>query len=176
MEQPSERWLEQLYGLYATSLHRYALRRVDRHTAEEVVAETFVVAWRRFDRVPPENPLPWLYGVARNLIANHNRSDGRRQALTTRLGHSAMSIGEPVNDSGLLDALALLRASDREALLLVAWEGLSTAELATALGCSEVAARARLHRARRRLSALLREPAHLRTTEIGEVSCDGTPG
>jgi RNA polymerase sigma-70 factor (ECF subfamily) len=176
MEQPSERWLEQLYGLYATPLSRYALRRVDRHTADEVVAETFVVAWRRFDQVPPENPLPWLYGVTRNLIANHNRSDGRRQALALRLRHSAPSTGEQAAESGLLEALALLRPSDREALLLVAWEGLSTTELSTVLGCSEVAARARLHRARRRLSALLREPARARSTEIGEVSCDGTPG
>ena len=174
METRSERWLEQLYESYATPVHRYALRRVSRDAAEEIVAETFVVAWRRFAQVP-DNPLPWLYAVARRLVANHRRSDNRRHALLTRLGDSAPHTSYSPADSGLRESLATLRHSDREALLLVAWEGLSTAELAVALGCTEVAARARLHRARRRLRAAMSADHDQPLTQAREV-CDGSAG
>jgi RNA polymerase sigma-70 factor (ECF subfamily) len=174
MERRCERWLEELYESYATPVHRYALRRVGRDAADEIVAETFVVAWRRFERVPDE-PLPWLYAVARRLVANHRRSDNRRHALLTRLGDSASPGSDSPSDRGLRESLATLRDGDREALLLVAWEGLSTAELAVALGCTQVAARARLHRARTRLRAAMAENRDRPLREAREV-CDGSAG
>jgi RNA polymerase sigma-70 factor, ECF subfamily len=174
MDRRSEHWLEQLYESYATPVHRYALRRVGRDAADEIVAETFVVAWRRFEQVP-DDPLPWLYAVARRLVANRRRSDNRRHALLTRLGEGvAYGSGSP-SDRGLRESLATLCDGDREALLLVAWEGLSTAELAVALGCSQVAARTRLHRARRRLRAAMADDRERPLTEARKV-CDGSAG
>lgn len=131
----------------------YALRRSDRDTAQDVVAETFAVAWRRLDAVP-RDPLPWLYAVARRVLANQRRSTARREALKTALARSTAGFAAPV-DHDLADALRRLPSGDRELLTLVAWEGLSPREAAAALGCSDTACRLRLHRARRRLAALL---------------------
>jgi RNA polymerase sigma factor (sigma-70 family) len=136
----------------------YALRRVRRpEDAAEVIAETFATLWRRFDRCPQGEELrPWLYGVARRVIANQRRGERRRSALTERL---VASLDEtafeaavlPEDTSKLARAFASLNDSDRELLSLVAWEGLSRDELATAVGTSRSVVRLRLHRARRRM-------------------------
>lgn len=136
----------------------YTFRRVrDPEDAAEVIAETFVTLWRRFDRCPEGAELrPWLFGVARRVIANQRRGAWRRTALGERLVanfdaaafHAADSPDEP---SPLARAFTGLSASDRELLALVAWEGLSRDELATAFGTSRSVVRLRLHRARRRL-------------------------
>jgi RNA polymerase sigma-70 factor (ECF subfamily) len=145
---------EEIYREHVGAVAAYALRRAPREAAEDVVAETFLVAWRRLDRMP-EEPLPWLYGVARRTLANHRRSAARRASLAHRLEIEAPpgSIG-PV-DERLLDALRVLRRRDREVLMLLAWEGLTPAEAAQVLGCSPVAYRIRLHRARKRLALAL---------------------
>lgn len=170
MEADRERRLEELYGRYAREVRIYALRRMDAGAADDVVAETFVVAWRRLEHVP-ESALPWLYGVARRLIANQLREAARRRALLARLTQARSATEAGSRQPRLTYALARLRARDREALLLVAWEGLSTAEMAIALGCSPQAARARLHRARRRLRSLLDEDECIihQTTLRGEL-------
>lgn len=137
----------------------YAVRRTERHVAQDVVAETFLIAWRRLDEVP-ELELPWLYGVARRVLANELRSARRRRALAERssmLLHAQLETA--AGDSNVIAALARLGARDRELLLLTAWEGLSAAEAAAALGCSRAAARVRLHRARRRLEDELEQVA-----------------
>lgn len=154
VEGDRERRLADLYRRHASSVHAFARRRVDAPTAEEVVAETFVVAWHRLDELS-EPALPWLYGVARRLIANQLRGADRRRALLTRLAEQPSGGTAETSRGVLLDALSSLRARDREALLLAAWEGLSTEEIAVALGCSPAAARTRLHRARTRLRVLL---------------------
>ena len=157
-----ERDLEVLWDAWHRQVLAYALRRSDAVTAEEVVAETFVVAWRRLDEVP-ERPLPWLLAVARRVLANHRRAQARRRALGDRL--RAQPVAEPEGDSGdpgVRSALAALREADREALLLHAWEGLDNAEAAAVLGCSPNAFAVRLHRARRRFAeALEREEVAL---------------
>ena len=146
----------------------YGLRRVDADTAREVAAETFTVAWRRAGAMP-EEPLPWLLATARRVLANEVRRRGRSERLASRLRESTgtSSGGGPVADHAeqVVDA-ALLRSAldrlderDREVLLLVAWEGLDHAGLATTLGCSPGAARVRLHRARRRLASVLETSA-----------------
>jgi RNA polymerase sigma factor (sigma-70 family) len=129
----------------------YALRRADRATAEDVVAETFVIAWRRLDDVP-DPPLPWLLGVARRVLANQRRGERRRHALLDRLRREPAPQPPPAEQGRALAALAGLGERDREALLLHAWEGLDHAGAGTVMGCSAAAFAVRLHRARRRFA------------------------
>lgn len=135
----------------------YALRRADAAEAEDVVAETYLTAWRRFDAVPAD-ALPWLYGVARRVLANTRRSTRRRAQLRARLaGEYSAVVPDPGNqliESALMRlALARLSNKDREALMLVAWEGLDNERASIVLGVSTAAFAVRLHRARRRLDA-----------------------
>ncbi|MGF7120680.1 RNA polymerase sigma factor [Rhodococcus sp. BE178] len=146
-----------LWGDYVGRVSAYACRHVDHHTAQEVVSETFMVAWRRLPEVP-EKALPWLLGVARNIVSNHRRGDRRRDALTekvARMEHVAMSTpGADIavtDRAEVLEALATLTSTEREALLLTAWDGLSATEAAHVMGCSVPAMHVRLFRARRRL-------------------------
>jgi len=148
-----------LYERHRDDVWRYLRRRTDHHVAEDLTTEVFVVAWRRREE-PPEAELPWLYGVARNVLANHRRGAGRAAALTERAEHEAPAVerdhAEPADArADVLAALKRLAPADREVLLLVAWEGLTSAEAAKVLGCRPTAARARLHRARKRLRAVL---------------------
>lgn len=145
----------------------FALRRVGgREAAEDAVAETFAVAWRRRDRIP-EPALPWLYGVALRVISNQRRSDRRHRKLEARLTFEA-GVREAAPDSAesldrrraFFAAFAELEEREREVLRLVAWEGLETREAATAFGCSPGAFRVRLHRARRKLAKQLEAAGH----------------
>lgn len=141
----------------------FALRRIDPADAEDVVAETYAVAWRRFEDIPPD-ALPWLYGVARKTLANYRRSVRRRLQLATRLiGQLDSEFVEP-GPADLLEgveemrsALGSLRRMDREVLMLVAWEGLDNHDAARVLGISTEAFAVRLHRARKRLAAEIDE-------------------
>ena len=148
----------------------YALRRVrEPEDAAEVIAETFATLWRRFDRCPQGVELrPWLFGVARRVVANQRRGERRRSALGERLfenlDRSALERVDSEEYAGpLARAFASLSESDRELLSLVAWEGLTREELAVALGTSRAAVRLRLHRARKRLRAAL-PPTQVRLT------------
>jgi RNA polymerase sigma factor (sigma-70 family) len=136
----------------------YATRHVGHETAPEIVAETFLQAWRRWEEIP-EQPLPWLLSTARKTIANQRRSTRRRVALQDRIATleriaRVPDVGEMVEARAeALTALAGLPNTEREALLLVVWDGLTADQAATALGIRPGALRVRLHRARRRLSA-----------------------
>jgi RNA polymerase sigma-70 factor (ECF subfamily) len=157
---PRAERFERLYTTYYASVLAYALRRASRTEADDVVAETFTIAWRRLADVPDE-ALPWLYEVARRVLANRRRAEARRGALLDRL-RQVPAMTRPSGDlRSLASAFATLPDHEREALALVTWEGLSTAEAARAAGCSDVALRVRLHRARRRLRRALAdsEPA-----------------
>lgn len=199
---------ELLYAKYAPAVKAYVLRRADASSADDVVAEVFVVCWRRFEDVPID-PLPWLLGVARRVLSTQRRGERRRGALHDRL---AQTLGDSISempedvvgevstgsaeempagfaggvpsrlaadalhsptgataqsgngalggtaDARLAGALARLSESDRELLLLIAWDGLSPAEAAAVLDIKPATARVRLLRARRRLTqALSRE-------------------
>lgn len=148
----------------------YTLRRVrDPEDAAEAIAETFTTLWRRFDRCPHGDELrPWLFGVARRVIANQRRGRRRRSALSERLVASFdqtafENVGARDDTSPLARAFASLNASDQELLSLVAWEGLTREELAVTLGTSRAVIRLRLHRARKRLRDAL-PPTHIRFT------------
>ena len=135
---------------------RFAAARTDPERAKDVAAETFLVAWRRLEDVPDE-PRPWLLGVARKVLAGQYRSESRREALAGRLrartpgGDAADLAGGLAERDTVLAAFAALRERDRELLRLVAWDGLSPAEAAEVLGVTRLAFAVRLHRARRRL-------------------------
>ena len=160
---------ERLYRAHADRVHAYVRRRSDDETADEVVSEVFLIAWRRLDAVPRE-PLPWLLGVARKTLANHRRAASRTAALNARVKPTVVTSAEHTGgDHAVLEAVATLDPRDQEVLLLVAWEGLRQEEVATVLGVSRPAVATRLHRARQRLARALaaqEEPALGR----GEVS------
>jgi RNA polymerase sigma-70 factor, ECF subfamily len=160
---------EELYRVHADRVHAYARRRSDDQTADEVVAEVFLIAWRRLDAIPLD-PLPWLLGVARKTLANQRRATSRAAALNARIEATiATPAGQTGGDHAVLVALATLDPRDREVLLLIAWEGLRQEEVSTVLGISRPAVATRLHRARKRLAEALAgqdEPVRRR----GEVS------
>jgi RNA polymerase sigma-70 factor (ECF subfamily) len=142
----------------------YALRRVpDRSGAEDVAAETFLVAWRRLDDIPAD-PLPWLLGIARHVIHNELRSARRRDRLATRMGSQSLRHEPAPGDaspaqSGVRQALERLSERDREVLLLTTWDGLDHRRAAAVLGCSRGTFAVRLHRARIRLARELNDGA-----------------
>lgn len=136
-------------------LRAYAARRVGADAADDVAAETMMIAWRRRDALPAE-PLPWLYGIARNLVARQHHSAARRRSLHRSLEFERAGPGEePAGDPALATAWAALRRRDREVLALIAWEELSVHEAAIAMGVSAPVFSVRLHRARRRFEAQL---------------------
>jgi RNA polymerase sigma-70 factor (ECF subfamily) len=126
-----------------------------------VVAETFLIAWRRLDAMPAgDGDRLWLYGVARHTLANQHRSERRRDRLAERLRRelpaALHSVPAPAPETGAIRAaLGRLGSDDQEILRLAGWEELRPDQIATVLGISQVAARSRLHRARRRLRAAL---------------------
>jgi RNA polymerase sigma factor (sigma-70 family) len=149
----------------------YALRRTDAEEARDVVSETFTVAWQRFDDVPEgDAAMPWLLTTARKVLANHRRAAESRMRASL-VGPRAETPDHPedvVGTASLVQAFNALDERDREALALVAWDGLAPREAAIVAGCSAATFSVRLHRARRRLTALLGEvdqPLHLTTEE-----------
>ena len=155
---------ELLYAKFGPAVKAYALRRTSAGAADDVVAEVFLVCWRRFEEVPAD-PLPWLLGVARRVIGTNRRGEQRRAALHGRLRDHATSALATVAapDTALSDALAMLSDGDRELLLLIAWDGLTPAQAASVLRIKPATARVRLMRARRRLGrALGRADSHVR--------------
>jgi RNA polymerase sigma factor (sigma-70 family) len=159
---PDERGarFDSLFAAHFAEVRAYVVRRAGGTPVDDVLSETFLVAWRRLDAVPVDG-LPWLLGVARRVLANQRRGDARRAALIDRMATLAprARAPEPAGDvfGPLADAIASLAAAEREALLLVAWEGLEPRRAARVVGCSPAAFRARLYRARRRLAAQLGE-------------------
>lgn len=133
----------------------FALRRTSGEAdAEDAVAETFAVAWRRVDRLPePEAALPWLLATARRVLANQHRAAGRRLRLGLRLGAQPQDAPAIHGvETPALEALARMRPEDQELLRLLVWDGLSQAEAGGALGISANAVGIRLHRARGRFA------------------------
>jgi RNA polymerase sigma factor (sigma-70 family) len=145
----------------------YALRRTRADEAQDVVAETFLVAWRRLDDVPAHEARLWLYGTARRVLANRARSERRRGRLDARLREQPVVTHTDAHQGGTVAAaFARLRPDERELLSLVAWEGLDTEEISRVLGCSANAVRVRLHRARRKLARELEDDEALSGTQL----------
>ncbi|WP_433354181.1 RNA polymerase sigma factor [Microtetraspora malaysiensis] len=149
---------EEIYGKYHDAVLAYIVRRTDNgHDAADVLAETFLVAWRRLDEVPAgERARPWLFGVARRTLANLYRGARRRTALSERLraelAHAHRHVAPETEPSAVAAAFRRLPEQDRELLALAGWEGLDFGEIAVVLGCSRNAVRIRMFRARRRFA------------------------
>lgn len=160
-------FFEELFETHYWTVRAYVLRRAASSVVDDVVAETFLITWRRLDSVG-DDPLPWLLGVARRLLANQYRAERRRSALLVRLqslvGPGLAWEAPAAMSLQLAAAMTALSAPEREALLLVAWEGLEPGRAAQVAGCSSAAFRVRLHRARRRVSNALEQcsdgPSH----------------
>jgi RNA polymerase sigma-70 factor, ECF subfamily len=154
MQRPADERFNVIYQQHFDAVAAYVRRRVPRDVADDVVSETFLVCWRKLDDVPAE-ALPWLYAVARKTLANQRRTVARQEMpVSVEIAVDAPPL---IGDQLLGEAFARLSESDREVLRLVAWEGLSPRQAAIVLGCSAVACRVRLHRAKRRLANRLAE-------------------
>jgi RNA polymerase sigma factor (sigma-70 family) len=139
-------------------LRRYVVRRAPAAAVDDVLADVFLVLWRRLDDVPADDPLPWSYAVARRCLANAQRSTRRQLGLVERIGRLDPPLPPAEEDpdhSALAAALDALPAVDREVVTLWAWEELAPREIATATGLTANAVSIRLHRAKKRLAAEL---------------------
>jgi RNA polymerase sigma-70 factor (ECF subfamily) len=136
-------------------LRRFLARRTDPATAEDVLAETLLVCWRRAEDLPDE-PLPWAYGVARNCLRNAERTTRRQERVAARImavdpPRETETEPEPEGDVRVREALSRLRPAEADLLRLWAWEQLEPAEIAVVLGITPNAASVRLYRARGKL-------------------------
>jgi RNA polymerase sigma-70 factor (ECF subfamily) len=154
---------ERLFAGHYGELVRFAQRRVGIDAAGDVVAETFLIAWRRLGEVPADRARAWLYATARHVIANELRARQRRDRLSQRTrddiaadrtvaGDHAAVVIEQLRVRAVLESLSRM---DQEVLRLTEWERLDLSEVAAVLGCSRTAAKVRLHRARRRFARRL---------------------
>ena len=152
--------LEGWFRAHADRVLAYLLHRTDRETAQDVLQEVFVTAFRKAAQLP-DPPTGWLFGTARRLLANAERGNRRRDLLALRVADTTpRNPRSPFDDNGVGDvvagALAQLSNSDQEVLTLSAWYELSAEQAAQALGCSRATYTVRLHRARHRLADRLR--------------------
>ncbi|MGY0235038.1 RNA polymerase sigma factor [Longispora urticae] len=169
-----------LFNRHGPHIHRYLARRLGHEPADDLLAETFLVAFGKRDRYAADRPdaRPWLYGIATHLVAQHRRDEVRRYRLVQAVppagdepGHAervALDVTSQALRGLLLDALAGISDGDRDVLLLVAQEQLSYEEVATALAIPVGTVRSRLHRARQQVRAALGASEPM-TTTIEEV-------
>jgi len=153
-------WFDAVFTDYAVAVHRFIRRRIQLTTAaidaDDITADVFTVVWRRRADVPDDAVLPWLYGVARHLLANHYRKMNTQVRLLDADVDAANDPAELVaaNDE-LSRAWLQLGARDRQILALIAWEGQTEAGVAEVLGLSVGGASSAITRARQRFSSLL---------------------
>lgn len=173
----SDATFRRVFDAHFEAIHRYCLRRLDTDDANDATAEVFMVAWRRIADLPSgEESLPWLYGVARNVVSNQRRSSRRKVRLVSRLG----SIAEPPVDPPDLqvvqhsevvemhEALQKLRPKDQELVRLKAWEELSNQQIGQILGISDRAVEGRYARALRKLGKSLTTGSNLASRLVEE--------
>jgi RNA polymerase sigma factor (sigma-70 family) len=153
-----EDWFTSIYAAHYGHIVNYGRRRLaDVDAATELAQEVFVVAWRRRAQVPAHS-LPWLYGVARRLLANRWRAGRAAPAASPSPNLELLADHRPTDPDAAVgladvrDALARLSELDQEILRLIGWEELTVSEAARVLGCTPTTAAVRLHRARRRLT------------------------
>lgn len=160
--------LTRLWVEHHEQVTRFVARRVSPELVDDVVSEAFLVVWRRLDDVPAD-ARPWLFGVARNVLATQLRTHGRWRALSVRLEQQPEPARQGADDAAaeradLRQAWELLSDGDREVIALVAWDGLTAVEAAHVLGCRPTTFSVRLTRARKRLLAFSEVPSE--TAEV----------
>ncbi len=180
----AEKRFTHLYEVHYRAILAYVARRLDSMaSAQDLTEETFLVAWRKLDQVPPdEEGLYWLYGVARNLLANHHRRTSRRRSIAARFRLEG-DAPEPPEDQlirndearAVLEGLERLRDQDRELIRLAYWDELPHAAIAELLGCSRNAVGVRLHRAVKRLEKAMAHSGHSLVGEFRVGAPEETP-
>lgn len=175
----AEERFRDLYDRHHPALVAYFARRVGSQKAADAADDVFAVAWRRFDDVPRgDGALPWLYGVAHNVLANLRRGERRGNRLVARIASQRQPdlLGpEPqvlrnLDGQQVVHALATLRPADQELLLLSYWEGLTHVEIGDVLHCSKSAVDARVHRALERMRQAMRRTGHIPISPANEAS------
>lgn len=155
--------VQDLFIKHGPALLGYLVRRVDNpEDAADLLSETFVVAWRRRADVPAApGDRPWLYGVARHVLANQRRSLRRREAATQALAALVVEVTTPAPELSIdvRRALAGLDPLDREIVTLSVWEALTSSEIARVVGVPPSTVRARLARARACVRSAVAHPA-----------------
>ena len=149
-----------LFDRHFRTIHRFLCGRVGSQLAEDLSAETFAIAFRRRSAYDSSrlDALPWLYGIAINVMRGHRRSEERRLRADARAaadGGTATDGVDPPLDETVASALLALSEQDRNLVLLFAWAGLSYDQLAEALGIPLGTVASRLNRARSRLRSSL---------------------
>jgi RNA polymerase sigma factor (sigma-70 family) len=157
---------DEVFAADFASLHGFIARRVGRSTADDLTAETFAIAFRRWEDVDPSRPVrPWLFGIASNLLCHHWRKERRMLRAYARTGLDPLLAEEGASLDRLdaqnlrpvlAAALAELRHEEREVLLLRAWAQLSDTEIAESLSLPVGTVKSRLSRAREHLRNRLR--------------------
>ncbi len=156
--------IELAYADHVREILAYCLRRTGQPEAHDAVAEVFAIAWRKISELPEEpETLPWLYGVAANVLKNQSRSSNRTRNLRVKIGSQA-----PERDPGpetqaidraihteVVQAISYLKPKYRDVIRLVEWEGLSRTDVAEILGISRAAVDQRFHRAYQQLARRL---------------------
>jgi RNA polymerase sigma-70 factor (ECF subfamily) len=140
---------------------------------DDLAADVFTIAWRKLGDVPADDPVPWLIAVARNVWRNGARAGRRRATLSARLPRPDVEPPPPEPDDkpgGVAAVLATLSDEDQELLRLLAWDGLTPSQIAVVLGCTQGAARVRIHRARTRLADALDVTRVAAGTETGRTA------
>ena len=184
------RRFDALFRAYSAGILAYCGWRLQSESdAQDAMAEAFLTVWRRLDDVPEgEGARAWVYAVARRVMANQRRSQRRRVVLQEELARQAERSAAPSLDSApsadgaaheaVHAALARLKPVDREVLLLAEWEGLTSSEIATVMGCLTVTARGRLHRARLRFRDTYRTVAsgEAAPTDVEATDVDAARG
>ncbi|MGI9628157.1 MAG: RNA polymerase sigma factor [Longimicrobiales bacterium] len=171
----------EVYDATFDEVRRFCLRRLPASDVNDAVSEVYLVAWQKADKVPPgEESLPWLYGVARNVVRHTDRSNRRRVRLTTKARREPVgTVAGPEThvvrrseDEALIAGIGRLSLSDQEVVRLRAWEDLTAPAIALVLGCSVAAAEKRVARAFQRLEKTLaaarNSPTDLRATIPGK--------
>ena len=151
-----------VYEGHVDAVMVHCLRHLRRSSAEDAVSDTFLIAWRKLDQLPAD-PRGWLIVTAHNVIRNQYRTQARSVALETRLQQITRIAADPAHVTAerradLLTALKALTDDEREAVMLVSWDGLTGSEAARALECSPGALRVRVHRARQKMAAAIGDP------------------
>jgi RNA polymerase sigma factor (sigma-70 family) len=172
-----------LYERHARAVYRYLARRAGPSAAEDLLSEVFVAALDGRTRVVAHDSgsaLPWLYGIAMNVLRRHFRQGAAQWVAAEDPGMDWDAVDARLDAEAkrgqLRSILSVLSERDRELLLLVAWEGLTPAEASDVVGIGKVAARSRLHRARRRaLQALARSAPDKPAVEVTTATCKEMP-
>ena len=160
---PGDERLRKLAHEHSPKIASYLKRRsypLSEADLDDLLEEVLEVAWRRLDDVPDGFELPWMIGVARNVLSNARRKDQRRRAMQSRLRpleDTSSAEDHMIADAELNRALTRLKPREREVLLLHFWEGLDVEELGVALSITRNNAKVRLSRATARLRVFLEE-------------------